>query len=93
MQVSFFSRCSNKELLWVAKGLWLISIFYIFSILLLFFPELQLNSYSVSSALKDTHREKAPSNETPALTKSMNMDIWVAGTSNQLFVEVLKLKK
>ena len=34
----------------------------------------------------DTHREKAPSNKTPALTKSTNMDIWVVGTSNQLFV-------
>ena len=32
--------------------------------------------------LKDTHREKAPSNKTPSLTKSMNMDIWVVGTSN-----------
>ena len=32
--------------------------------------------------LKDTHREKAPSNKTPPLTKSMNMDIWVVGTSN-----------
>ena len=27
---------------------------------------------------KDTHREKAPSNKTPALTKSMS--IWVVGT-------------
>ena len=36
-------------------------------------------------SLKDTHREKAPSNKTPALTKSMNTDIWVVGTSNQLF--------
>ena len=35
---------------------------------------------------KDTHREKAPSNETTALTKSTNMDIWVIGTTNQLFV-------
>ena len=35
--------------------------------------------------IKDTHREKAPSNETPGLTKSMNMNIWVVGTSNQLF--------
>ena len=34
---------------------------------------------------KDTHWEKAPSNKTPALTKSMNMDSWVVGTSNQLF--------
>ena len=36
--------------------------------------------------LKDTHREKAPSNETPVLTKSTNMGIWVLGTSNQLFM-------
>ena len=35
--------------------------------------------------LKDTHREKAPSNKTPALTKSTNMGIWVVGTTNQLF--------
>ena len=35
--------------------------------------------------IKDTHREKAPSNKTPALTKSMNTDIWVVGTLNQLF--------
>ena len=34
---------------------------------------------------QDTHREKAPSNKTPALTKSTNMGIWVVGTSNQLF--------
>ena len=39
-----------------------------------------------ASAFKDTHTEKALSNKTPALTKSMNMAIWVAGTSNQLFV-------
>ena len=36
--------------------------------------------------LKNTHREKAPSNETPALTKSTNMGIWVVGTTNQLFI-------
>ena len=36
--------------------------------------------------LKDTHREKAPSNGTPALTKSTNMGIWVVGTTNQLFI-------
>ena len=29
--------------------------------------------------VKDTHREKASSNKTPALT---NMGIWVVGTSN-----------
>ena len=32
--------------------------------------------------VKDTHREKAPENYTPALTKNMKMDIWVVGTSN-----------
>ena len=35
--------------------------------------------------LKDTHREKAPSNKTLALTQSTNMEIWVVGTLNQLF--------
>ena len=35
----------------------------------------------ISISLKDTHRGKAPSN-----TKSMNMDIWVVGKSNQLFI-------
>ena len=36
--------------------------------------------------IKDIHRENAPSNKTPAFTKSMNMDIWVVGTSNQIFI-------
>ena len=36
--------------------------------------------------LKDTHWEKTPSNKTPMLTKSMNMDIWIVSTSNQLFL-------
>ena len=35
---------------------------------------------------KDTHREKAPSIKTPALTKSTNMGIWVVCTTNQLFI-------
>ena len=35
---------------------------------------------------QDTYREKAPSNKTPALTKSTNVGIWVDGTSNKLFV-------
>ena len=35
---------------------------------------------------KDTHKEKALSNKAPALTKSMNMYIWVFGTSNQLIM-------
>ena len=35
-------------------------------------------------SFKGTYREKAPSNKTPALWESMNMDIWVVDTSNQL---------
>ena len=33
-----------------------------------------------------THREKAPSNTTPAVTKSMNMDTLVVYTLNQIFI-------
>ena len=40
----------------------------------------------LSIFFKDTHKEKAPSNKTPALTKSTNMGIWVVGTTNQLFI-------
>ena len=36
--------------------------------------------------IKDTHREKAPSSKTPTLSKSMNMDVWVVGTSSELFI-------
>ena len=43
--------------------------------------------------VKVIHREKAPSNKTPAITKSTHMGIWVVGTSNQLFIRVLKLKQ
>ena len=34
---------------------------------------------------KDTHREKAPSNKTPTLSKSMNMDICMVDKSNNFF--------
>ena len=34
----------------------------------------------------DTHREKAPSNKTPALTKGTNMVTWIAGITNQLCI-------
>ena len=30
--------------------------------------------------------KKEPSNKTQALTKRVNMDIWVVGTTNQLFI-------
>ena len=36
--------------------------------------------------VKDTHREEAPSNKIPTLTKSTNMGIWFVGTSNQLII-------
>ena len=36
--------------------------------------------------VKDTHWEKAQSNKTPALTESMNMDVWVVGTKDKLFI-------
>ena len=42
---------------------------------------------------KDTHREKAPSNKIPALTKSMSMDIWVIGTSIQLCIRSYSAEK
>ena len=38
------------------------------------------------SLFKDVYREKALSYKTPGLTKSMNIVIWVIGTSNQLFL-------
>ena len=42
---------------------------------------------SLRYLLKDTHREKAPSIKTLALTKSMNMEIWLTGLSNQIFIK------
>lgn len=36
--------------------------------------------------IKDTHMASASSNKTQALTRSMYMDIWVAGTLNQLHI-------
>ena len=41
---------------------------------------------SNNELLKDTHREKAPLNKTPVLTKGINMDIWAVITSIQLFI-------
>ena len=43
-------------------------------------------SQKVKATLKDTHKE-ASSIKTQALTeRSMNMDIWVIGTLNHLFI-------
>ena len=49
--------------------------------------EVSETSKMVVKILKDTHRVKAPSNKTPEITKSINMDIWVVGTSNQLIIK------
>ena len=40
----------------------------------------------IENYFKDTYREKTPSKKNSALTKSTNIDIWVIGTSNQLFI-------
>ena len=36
--------------------------------------------------MKNTHREKAPSNKTPAPRQSTNMGVWAVVTLNQLFI-------
>ena len=38
------------------------------------------------SPYKDTHREKEPSNKTPALRKKTNMGVWALGILNQLCI-------
>ena len=45
-----------------------------------------VSNCTCSKVLRIHTGKKAPSNKTPALEKSMNMDIWVAGISNQLFI-------
>ena len=45
----------------------------------------QVFSCNYFEVFKDTHRQKASSNKTPAFTESMNMDIWVVGIPNQRF--------
>ena len=42
--------------------------------------------FSFNELLQDTHSKKAPSNKTPTLTKSINMDIWLIVKSNQFFL-------
>ena len=44
-------------------------------------------SNNEKSLLRDTHREKAPSNETPALRESTTMGVWAVGTLNRLFIK------
>ena len=41
-------------------------------------------AYSIN--VKNTHREKTLPSKTPALAKHTNKDIWVVGTTKQLFI-------
>ena len=41
----------------------------------------------IHEGVKDTDREKALWNKTPALKKSINLGIWVDGTTNELFIK------
>ena len=66
----------------------LILILYVLSLVLFTFSQLKyINSHllCIRSRLKDTRREEAPPNNTPALTESSDMGIWVVDTSNQLY--------
>ena len=47
---------------------------------------LKISPHHEVKNVEDAHREKAPSNKSSALTKSMNMSIWLVGTSNELFI-------
>ena len=44
------------------------------------------NDKTTTNSVEITFNGKAPWNKTPAVTRSMNMDIWVVGKSNQLFI-------
>ena len=87
------NRFLSKILTGKAK-LGLMTSYILFTMLL--FPEImifhffcwwkQCSYWFDRNKLKNSHREKAPSNKTQAFTKSVNMDIWVVGTSNQLFI-------
>ena len=46
-----------------------------------------LGQLDVVSLPKNTHREKAPSNKTPVLTRITNMAIWGVDASNELFIK------
>ena len=48
--------------------------------ILILFPEDKLIFVWKGLYFKDTCRENVPSNNTKALTKSMDMDIWIIGT-------------
>ena len=46
----------------------------------------KLDKYPYEKLFKDTHRKNTPSDKTLMLSKSMNMNIWMIGATNQLFI-------
>ena len=55
----------------------------------LYLPVLVLCSCKTANTLKrlkNTYREKTPSNKTTVLRKSTNMGVWAPGTLNELFI-------
>ena len=48
--------------------------------------EIKYSLDELEEEVKDSHRDKTPSYNTPVLRKSTNMGVWAVGTLNQLFI-------
>ena len=84
VSVSFQLMCENHTL---SRFTNLFTFFFIFHPILCFsLRRVILKPPMRKLILKDTYRERASSNKTRTLSKSINMNIWVVGTSNQLFI-------
>ena len=85
----FFSIfCKSKDSIYIKRIQFIFFLTWCFTFFhqaLLVFKQLSF-FFSQIHILKDIHREKAPSNKTPALRKSTNMGVWAVGTLNQLFI-------
>ena len=66
----------------------LVCYFLIFCVLLYLFHSQgqKLCNQNIYKYLRRLTGKKAPSNKTPALTKSTKKGIWAVGTTNQLFI-------
>ena len=64
----------------------LLRFFYLPSHIMFFIKKSHIKTANAEADTKDTYRERASSNKTRTLSKSINMNIWVVGTSNQLFI-------
>ena len=53
----------------------------------LYQPKINVEGTLKYFAVKDTQRERIPSNGAPVLSESMNMKCWVVVTSNRLFIK------